>query len=236
MNRTERLYAIVEELRVAGPAGRTSGWLAERFDVSVRTIKRDMAALVEAEAPVWALDGRSGGYRLQRSALPALTFTTGEASAIALALAAEPDLPFGSDGRTVLTKILGAMSEAQRRSTAQLAARVWFRVPGRASDPRITRVLEEAVRDGVVVNIDYRAESGRQSRSRPVEPQGLARTRGAWYLMAWCRRRDAPRWFRLDRIDAAHATRERFTPRELTTVFGEPPADAHPVTIDLPHG
>lgn len=234
MNRTERLYAIVEELRLAGPAGRTSRWLAARFEVSVRTVKRDLAALAEAEVPVWSVDGRSGGYRLQRSALPPLTFTTGEATAIALALAAEPDLPFGSDGRAVLTKVLSAMSAEQRRTTARLASRVWFRVPARRADARILRALEEAVRDRRVVNVDYRDRSGRRSRSRPVEAQGLARTDGAWWLLGWCRRRDAPRWFRLDRIEAAHVTGERFEPRALESAFGAPPPDAHPVEIEVP--
>jgi predicted DNA-binding transcriptional regulator YafY len=234
MNRTERLFSIVEELRVAGPAGRTSAWLAERFEVSVRTIKRDMAALLAAEIPIWSTDGRGGGYRLARAAaLPPLTFTSGEATAVAIALASEVDLPFGTDGRSALAKVLGSMSEQQRRATADLAGRIWFRSPARMSDPRWAQVLDEALRTAVVVNLDYRDRDGEISRGRPVEPLGFARTDGSWWLMAWCRRRDAPRWFRLDRIEAAHATRERFAPRRPDALFGTPPSDAQPVTLDL---
>jgi len=57
MNRTDRLYAIVEELRRSGTRGRASSWLARRFEVSQRTIKRDMAALSDAGVPIWAVDG-----------------------------------------------------------------------------------------------------------------------------------------------------------------------------------
>lgn len=233
MNRTERLYGIVEELRLAGAAGRTSTWLAERFRVSVRTIKRDMAALARAEQPTVATEGRAGGYRLLRAAaLPPLTFTTGEATAVTIALAAEPELPFGSDGRAALVKVLGAMAPAQRRTAADLARKVWYRQPTRRSDPRWTSVLEEALRDDVAVTIDHEDDQGSVTR-RLVEPLGFARTRGAWWLMAWCRQLDAPEWFRLDRIVGAHATRERAEPRDLRTVFGTPPPDAHPVELDV---
>lgn len=232
MNRTERLYAIVEDLRVAGPAGRTAGWLADRFEVSTRTIKRDVAGLQQADVPVWSVDGRGGGYRLQRSAaLPPLTFTAGEATAIAVALAAEPDLPFGPDGRSALAKIRGAMTDAHWQRAKTLASRIWMRTPIDAKRQPAARVLDEALRASVVVNIDYCDADGRLTRARPVEPLALARTGGNWYLLAWCRRREAGRRFRMDRIEAAYPTREPFSPRDLPELFGPPPDDAHPVHL-----
>ena len=104
------MYALVESLRIAGRSGRMCGWLAQRFEVSTRTIKRDIASLVLAGVPIVSCDGRGGGYSLESSALlPSLTFTSGEAIAIATALGAEPHLPFGPDGQNALTKIIGAM-------------------------------------------------------------------------------------------------------------------------------
>lgn len=231
-NRTERLYAIVEELRVAGPNGRTAAWLAGRFEVSSRTIKRDMRALEAADVPVWSVDGRGGGYRLQRSAaLPPLAFTAGEATAVAVALAAEPDLPFGPDGRTALTKVLEAMDDTQRVRTEELASRIWMRTsPARARNPA-ARIVDEALRAGVVVNLDYQDAEGQVTTSRPVEPLAFARTAGHWYLLGWCRHADAGRWFRMDRIHDARLTRNRRAPRDLHEVFGTPPEDAHPVEI-----
>lgn len=234
MNRTDRLHAIVEELRVAGPRGRSSSWLAERFEVSPRTIKRDISALEQAGVPLYGVEGRGGGYRLLReAALPPLTFTAGQATAVAVALAAEPHLPFGDDGRAALAKVLGAMTETQCADVADLAARVWMRVPASAARPRAARVLDEALRTGVVATVDYLDAQGRRTRRRPVEPMAFARTGGHWYLLAWCQRRSGPRWFRLDRVTAAHLTRQPVADRDLETLFGPAPPDAHPVTVDV---
>src|SRR6187399_1065395 len=87
MNRIDRLYALVEELRAAGPRGRTARQLAERFELSVRTIERDLSALGQAGVPLATKQGRTGGYTLDRSmSLPPLNFTPREAAAVAVAL------------------------------------------------------------------------------------------------------------------------------------------------------
>lgn len=233
MNRTERLYGIVEELRAAGPAGRTSTRLADRFGVSTRTIKRDITALMAAEVPIWTTEGRRGGYRLARAAaLPPVSFTSGEATAVAIALAAEPELPFGSDGRSALTKILRSMTDGQRQQTRDVAARVWMRTSARTADPRCRHVLDEGLRNMVVINVDCRDRDGVVTHGRSLEPLGFARTNGYWWLLAWCRDRDAGRWFRMDRILTAHLTRQPFRAREVDAVFGTPPPDARPVELD----
>ena len=61
MNRTDRLYALVEELRASAPRARSAQRLAERFEVGVRTIQRDILALQEAGVPIWATPGPGGG-------------------------------------------------------------------------------------------------------------------------------------------------------------------------------
>lgn len=101
MNRTDRLYALVEELRSAAPRARPARWLADRFEVSVRTIERDIGALQESGVPIWATPGPGGGYTVDPSmTLPPLNFTAGEATAIAIALgSAGGAMPFGDDGR-----------------------------------------------------------------------------------------------------------------------------------------
>ena len=67
MNRIDRMYALVEELRAAGRRGRTARQLAQHFEVSVRTVERDLSALGQAGVPLATKQGRGGGYALDRS-------------------------------------------------------------------------------------------------------------------------------------------------------------------------
>jgi predicted DNA-binding transcriptional regulator YafY len=230
MNRTDRLYAIAEQLRAAGPAGRTAGWLAARFEVSARTIKRDVTALQDAGVPVWGAGGPGGGYVLDdRATLPPLTFTAGEAVAVATALAARPDLPFGPDGRSAMAKVIAALPDERRAEVGALAGRVWIRPPAGAVRPPASGVVDEALRTNRVVVLDYVDADGVATERRPVEPMAYALNGDRWYLLAWCRRRRAGRWFRIDRIRRATLTTEPFPARSMVDVFGEPPADVVPV-------
>lgn len=250
MNRTDRLYAIAEELRRAGPRGRTGAELAQRFVVATRTIKRDVTALQESGLPVWATAGPGGGYVLDEAAtLAPLAFSAREATAIAVALALGRALPFAPEGRAALTKVLDAMRPEDRAAAEALGGRVWVRPrtgdgKDRSGDggdrsgrmrpgvrPPAARVVDEAIRDQVVVVIDYTDREGRTSQRRPVEPLTYALDGDQWFLLGWCRRRRAGRWFRLDRIDRAVLTAEHVAPRDLAEVFGEVPPDAAPLDL-----
>lgn len=234
MNRTERLYGIAEALRAAGGAGRTSEWLAARFEVTTRTIKRDITALQQAGRPILGLGGRGGGYRMDPAAtLPPIAFTSAEAIAIATLMSIQGDAPFAAEGRTALAKVLGAMVPGGAAGASSLAGRVWTRPTGSRRPSRALQVLEDAVARQVVVVIDYEDPSGTESRRRPVEPLGFANTSGSWYLMAWCRWRRAGRWFRVERIGRADLTTQAAPPRNLTEVFGPVPPDARTVSSVL---
>src|SRR4249919_1336716 len=112
MNRIDRLYALVEELRAAGPRGRTAGRLAQHFELSVRTIERDLSALGQAGVPLTTKQGRTGGYTLDGSmSLPPLNFTPREAAAVAVALSRSEHVLFTRYARSALQKIVAAMPE-----------------------------------------------------------------------------------------------------------------------------
>jgi predicted DNA-binding transcriptional regulator YafY len=238
VNRTDRLYALVEELRAAGDLGRTAAWLADRFEVSSRTIKRDVAGLQQAGVPIWAHGGPGGGYVLDATAtLPPVTFTVGEATAIAVALNTQPDLPFSDDGRSALTKLLGAMSPESRRTAAHVVGRVWVRYSGRPAERSpVARTLDEALRRQVVVVIEVddgdngRGTSGGGGK-RPVEPLALGQDAGRWWLFAWCRRDRTGRSFPVDRITNAWLTTEPAPPRDIYAVFEDIPADAFALSL-----
>jgi len=227
VNRTDRLHALSEELRRAGPRGRTAARLAGWLEVSTRTIKRDVAALQQAGLPVWAQAGPGGGYLLDEAAtLPPVNLTPAQAVAVAVALAAQGDAPYAVDGRTALEKILDVLDPAARKRAEQLAARVWVRTSP-AERPAVLTAVEEGLAQRRVLVLRYRDRLGRPSHRR-VEPHLMARTNDQWYLLGWCHTRHAPRWFRCDRIEGASLTTEPVPDRD-PALFGTPPPDAHPV-------
>lgn len=222
VNRTDRLYALAEELRRAGPRGRTSRRLAELLEVCTRTIKRDVVALQQAGLPVWSQAGPDGGYVLDAGAtLPPVNFTPAQAVAVAVALAADVDAPFAADGAAALAKVVDVMDSGSRQRFHELCGRVWVR-GAPATSRSTTRTIEEALRCRAVVALDYVDAAGTRTR-RAVEPMILARTGDRWYLVGWCRHRDAPRWFRLDRVAEAHLTREVAPERDLAAIGAAPP-------------
>ncbi|TGJ95614.1 hypothetical protein DLJ96_13885, partial [Actinotalea fermentans ATCC 43279 = JCM 9966 = DSM 3133] len=92
---------------------------------------------------------------------------------------------------------------------------------------QVLRAVEQSLARSVVLAIRYRDARGHES-ARRVEPVILAHREGAWYLIAWCRSRDAVRWFRLDRVERADLTGEPYVPRPVAEV-GTPPSGAMPV-------
>ena len=125
MNRTDRLYALVEELRAVAPRPRSARQLAERYEVSARTIERDILALQESGVPIYAEAGRRGGYVIDKAlTLPPLNFTAAEMVAIAVSLAREENTPFAAATRSALRKVLATAPVAQTAKAGELMDRV----------------------------------------------------------------------------------------------------------------
>ena len=207
MNRTDRLYALVEELRAAGPRGRTARQLAERFEVSVRTIERDLSALGQAGVPLATRQGRAGGYALDRSmSLPPLNFTPREAAAVAVALARSEHVLFARDARSALQKIVAAMPARAVEKARASADKVRLLVqPVPDPDAAIAETLWRAVRDNATIHIHY-VDVGGLETEREVEPQHVVVGPHGSYLTAWCHLRAEDRVFRMDRITRAEPT------------------------------
>lgn len=224
VNRTDRLYALVEELRAAAPRPRTSRWLADRFEVSVRTIERDLSALQQAGVPIWATVGPGGGYSIDPSmTLPPVNFTASEALALSLALARAGTMPFAGAARTALHKLVAAMSGAEADEARQLADRVRLLVEDDRPVAGVSPSLERAVLDREVVELGYEDGSGVRT-TRLVEPVGFVGNDHSWYLVGWCRLRGAGRSFRLDRIGSIRPTGEKAPDRPFDLVGGDLPS------------
>jgi predicted DNA-binding transcriptional regulator YafY len=203
MNRTERLYALAEELRAVAPRPRTARWLAARFEMCVRTIERDLAALMQAGVPIYGTRGRGGGYTLDRArTLPPINVTPAEATAAAVALRWLADTPFAAAARSLLRKVVAGMPTADALRAEDLARRV--QIAGVPHTAPAAGVAADAVATGTALVLDYVDRVGRAS-SRVVEPAGYLHTADGWYLQARCRMRGAERLFRLDRIRAVRA-------------------------------
>jgi predicted DNA-binding transcriptional regulator YafY len=216
VNRTDRLYALVEDLRAVAPSSRSAPSLATRFEVSVRTIERDISALQQAGVPIYATPGRRGGYAIDKSmTLPPVNFTAAEAAAVALALARSGTTPFRSAARTALPKMLAAMSEVDAGAARRLASRVRLYERADAAGPPATPpVVERAIVEQLVVAIDYHDRDGNRTE-RVVEPLAVMGIGSIWYVSGWCRLREEVRTFRLDRIRGARLTGEVAPERDV---------------------
>src|SRR3989442_11855069 len=157
VNRSDRLYAIVELLRATAPRARAARELAERFEVSARTIERDISALQQSGVPIWATPGPGGGYSVDpEMTLPPLNFTADEATAIAVALAASGPIPFGDAARAALRKLVAAMSAANREGARELVARIHLlQRRGHLEATPGGRAVETAVAGRKGLELDY---------------------------------------------------------------------------------
>lgn len=227
MKRVERLHALSEMLRRSGARGVSAERLAREFEVSVRTIKRDLDALENSGAPIWSRPGPGGGYGLAIGAsLPPVSLSPGQAMALMAAVSAAPDAPYADLAAAGIQKILDVLDPKTRARADELAHRVWVNALP-SSSRAIKSALEEAMAEQRVIRIRYTSRD-ETTTTREVEPVLFASTNGQWYLVGWCRLRNAMRWFSVSRIERASVTKTACGGHTIHEV-GEPPANARPV-------
>lgn len=193
--------------------------LADRLEVSLRTIRRDVERLRELGYPVESLTGPAGGYRLRAgTAMPPLLLDDDEAIAIAVGLrtAARASVTGIEDTAVrALVKLEQVLpSHLRRRVSALGSATIAPAVGGPTVDPQHLTVIAAACRDTECIRFAYRSRDGTDSR-REVEPHSLVNLGRRWYLVAWDRRREDWRTFRVDRLARPGSSGVRFVPRRL---------------------
>ena len=161
--------------------------------------------------------------------MPPGALSAAQAVAVAVSLATLPDgSPFGVDARAAGAKLRQTLGPIARSRAEVLSERIWVLPSNSDTAPAaVLRAIERSITETTALSIVYRRSDGALTE-RVVEPGILAWGSRRWYLVAHCRVRADIRWFRVDRIEAAHCTTDSYRPRAVTDV-GEPPDGAAPL-------
>jgi predicted DNA-binding transcriptional regulator YafY len=216
MNRTERLFALMDALRRhRRPV--TAASLADELAVSLRTIYRDVQVLIGLGAPI---DGEAGlGYLLRPGFfLPPLMFSEDELEALVLGIrwvARRSDTALTQAAMNALAKIAAASPKDMRDSMANTG--LWVATIATTGTVADIKLVREAIRRERKLRIAYVAETG-AATERAIWPIAMAYYERRQTVAAWCELRGAFRHFRTDRITALTATEERYPRRRVELV------------------
>jgi predicted DNA-binding transcriptional regulator YafY len=188
--------------------------MAERFDVSLRTIYRDMRTLSEAGVPIC---GNSGvGYSLVEGyRLPSLMFTKEEAMAFLTAekiIEQLTDTQNSNYFRQGMDKIRAALRAVDKKYLHDMDATIAVYKSRNASEslPNLLQIILSSINDKLILEIDY-INADENASKRALEAVGVSYSHPRWYLAAWCHLREEYRMFRLDRINNIKTTDNEHT-------------------------
>lgn len=196
----------------------TATELSDKFDVSVRTVYRDIQKLVEAGVPVITLEGR--GYTLMDGYTVApVQFTEKQANALITAqhlVNKSNDSSFASDFEEALTKIKSVFRSSVLEKSELLNNQI--HVFDNSYENISSNALSEiqlAITNFNYVEINYRKANDPNISFRKIEPCAIFSTQQKWILLAWCHLRKEYRAFRIDRIQHFKILQENFTDRKF---------------------
>jgi len=194
--------------------------LAEEFNVSTRTVLRDLQELSELGVPLYSEVGPHGGYQvLNERVLPPIAFTEEEAVAIFFAshaLRHYPYLPFDTESFSALKKFYSFMPDDIRDRIDQMRNRFDFVTPMRQLESPFLSALMNAAINQKVLFIEYESKKGKTSRE--IQPIGIYASNGLWYCPAYCFIRNDFRLFRCDRVLAVRNS-SNTKPIDLQNVY-----------------
>ena len=232
MNRIDRLTAII--LLLQG-GKRTASDIARRFEVSKRTVFRDIEALCEIGVPVVTEAGAHGGYTLMPDySVAPLQLTARETLLLRLALSSVSqlaDTPFKRERESLLAKMQALIPARHQQDTEHLLQTIHFDVPVRSYATPFIEQLIESARAEQWLRISYRSERGASQQT--ILPRRLYSTAGFWYCEAYSLERREERTYRVDRFVEVSATQapQHIEPQRPQLPYGHP---AHPeVRIQL---
>ncbi len=214
--RLARLTAILTQLQSKRIL--TAKELAQRHQVSTRTIYRDIRTLEQSGIPIITEDGK--GYSLMEGFnLPPVMFTEDEAHALITAeqlVLKNKDQSFSQQYQSAIAKIKSTFRHNQKDKTELLSQRIYFRQNienHKTSEYLMT--LQSAITNSKLIDLNYLSLENKRSK-RTVEPFALYSTQDNWLLIAVCRLRNDFRAFRLDQIQELQLRNETFEPQKIT--------------------
>lgn len=220
MNRIDRLTAILIQLQTKKVVKAEE--IADRFEISLRTVYRDVKALMEAGVPIGSEAGK-GYFVVDGYHLPPVMFTQTEASALMMAgklVEKMTDKSIQYQFESALNKIRAVLHDEEKEHLENLQAHIEVQTPRGEADLQETFLtdIQKAVVARQVLVLDYFSSYNEELTSREVEPIGLFYYGSAWHLIAWCRMRNGYRDFRTDRIRKLRNSGNAFDGRNLLSL------------------
>jgi predicted DNA-binding transcriptional regulator YafY len=211
MNRIDRLLGMLTLLqsRKYIPAEK----LAEKFDISVRTVYRDIKALCEQGIPI-SFESARGYFIVQGYFLPPVSFTNEEANAMLLTealVAGFADKSIRTHFATALNKVKAVLRHTQKEQIEQLDKQIKMQVPQRfLNDFEYLSVLQSAISAKHIICLHYKNNKEELSE-RNIEPIGLIFYAFSWHVIGWCHLRESYRDFKVERITRVRNLYTAFT-------------------------
>ncbi len=214
--RLSRLTAILTQLQSKRII--TAKQLAEKHDVSVRTIYRDIRTLEKSGIPIVTEEGK--GYSIMEGYhLPPVLFTEEEANAlitIEQLVIKNKDLSLVKNTTSAIEKIKAILRYSQKGNADLLADRIYF--SGNNNEEKTSNNLmqiQSAITQYKVLTMDYLSSENKLT-NRNIEPFAIYSIHGDFLLIAFCRLRNDFRHFRIDFIENLVAKNETFSPHSMT--------------------
>ncbi len=214
--RLARLTAILTQLQSKKLV--TARAIAEKHQVSIRTVYRDIRTLEKSGIPIVTEEGK--GYSIMEGyKLPPVMFTEEEANALITAeqiILKNKDKSLVDQYASAVEKIKSVLKGTQKEKTALLSERLEIR--GNKENEKTSAYLVQlqlAITNFQITQLDYISAEDKTSK-RKVEPFALIQTQGNWILIAYCRLRKDFRAFRLDRIQRLFVSSDTFPPHQIS--------------------
>jgi predicted DNA-binding transcriptional regulator YafY len=218
MNRIDRLTAILIHLQTKRVVKAEE--ISDRFEISLRTVYRDVRALMEAGVPIGSEAGK-GYFIVDGYHLPPVMLSQEEASAMLTAGKLVDKMTDNSVRKayeSALLKIKSVLNESGKDHLENLQSSIQvFRYPDQAGDHpnQFMSQITSAISHKHVLALQYQSTNTHEQTTREVEPIGIVHYSGKWHMIAWCRLRNGYRDFRLDCIQELTTTGQVFDARNL---------------------